>query len=90
MLLFLVPADSPNIVEEYHVLLRELERYNPELLDKQRILAISKTDLLDEELKEMIDTELKTANLHLPYCFISSVAEQGISALKDRLWQTLQ
>ena len=90
VLLFLVPADSPNIVEEYHVLLRELERYNPELLDKQRILAISKTDLLDEELKEMIDTELKTANLHLPYCFISSVAEQGISALKDRLWQALQ
>jgi obg family GTPase cgtA len=90
VLLFLVPADSPNIVEEYHVLLRELEHYNPELLDKQRILAISKTDLLDEELKEMIDTELKTANLHLPYCFISSVAEQGISALKDRLWQALQ
>ena len=90
VLLFLVPADSPNIVEEYHVLLRELERYNPELLDKQRILAISKTDLLDEELKEMIDTELRTANLHLPYCFISSVAEQGISALKDRLWQALQ
>ena len=57
VLLFLIPADSPNIVEEYHILLNELKKYNVELLDKQRIVAISKADLLDGELKELIENE---------------------------------
>jgi len=86
----LVPADSPNIVEEYHILLKELEKYNPELLDKQRLLAISKTDLLDQELQGLIEKELQAASLDLPYLLISSVAQQGITILKDRLWQLLQ
>ena len=89
-MLFLVPADSPNIVEEYHILLKELEKYNPELLDKQRLLAISKTDLLDQELQGLIEKELQAASLDLPYLLISSVAQQGITILKDRLWQLLQ
>ena len=90
VLLFLVPADSPNIVEEYHILLKELEKYNPELLDKQRLLAISKTDLLDQELQGLIEKELQAASLDLPSLLISSVAQQGITILKDRLWQLLQ
>ena len=90
VLLFLVPADSPNIVEEYHILLKELEKYNPELLDKQRLLAISKTDLLDQELQGLIEKELQAASLDLPYLLISSVAQQGITILKDRLWQLLK
>ena len=90
VLLFLVPADSPNIVEEYHILLKELEKYNPELLDKQRLLAISKIDLLDQELQGLIEKELQAASLDLPYLLISSVAQQGIIILKDRLWQLLQ
>ena len=90
VLLFLVPADSPNIMEEYHILLKELEKYNPELLDKQRLLAISKTDLLDQELQGLIEKELQAASLDLPYLLISSVAQQGITILKDRLWQLLQ
>ena len=89
-MLFLVPADSPNIVEEYHILLKELEKYNPELLDKQRLLAISKIDLLDQELQGLIEKELQAASLDLPYLLISSVAQQGIIILKDRLWQLLQ
>ena len=89
-MLFLVPADSPNIVEEYHILLKELEKYNPELLDKQRLLAISKIDLLDQELQGLIEKELQAASLDLPYLLISSVAQQGITILKDRLWQLLQ
>ena len=89
-MLFLVPADSPNIVEEYHILLKELEKYNPELLDKQRLLAISKTDLLDQELQGLIEKELQAASLDLPYLLISSVAQQGITILKDRLWQLLK
>ena len=89
-MLFLVPADSPNIVEEYHILLKELEKYNPELLDKQRLLAISKTDLLDQELQGLIEKELQAASLDIPYLLISSVAQQGITILKDRLWQLLQ
>ena len=77
-------------MEEYHILLKELEKYNPELLDKQRLLAISKTDLLDQELQGLIEKELQAASLDLPYLLISSVAQQGITILKDRLWQLLQ
>lgn len=85
ILLFLVPADSDDIAEEYKVLLNELEAYNPELLDKTRILAISKSDLLDEELK----SEIKTHLPDLPSIFISSISGEGIKELKDMLWKEL-
>ncbi|APG61134.1 GTPase ObgE [Christiangramia salexigens] len=87
-LLFLIPADAPSITEQYEILLDELKRYNPELMDKDRLIAISKSDLLDAELKtemaEELDKELKQ-----PYIFISSVAQQGLTELKDKLWQML-
>lgn len=86
VLLFTVPADSPNIENEFMVLLQELQRYNPELLDKKRLLAITKSDLLDEELQSEITEELK---LPLPYVFISSVSNQGLDQLKDLIWRVL-
>jgi GTP-binding protein len=86
ILLFLVPADSKNIKEEYKILLNELKQYNPELLDKKRILAISKSDMLDDELKKAIKKELPRGVNHV---FISSLAHQGLDTLKDMLWETL-
>jgi GTP-binding protein len=85
-LLFLVPADSDDIKKEYEILLGELRKYNPELLDKNRILAISKSDMLDEELIAEIKNELPT---DLPSLFISSVAQQGLTELKDLIWEKL-
>ena len=86
MLLFIIPADSKNIEEEYHILLNELKEYNPELLDKKRLIAISKCDMLDEEL---ID-EMKAELAHLPpHVFISSVTQTGLTRLKDRIWTIL-
>ena len=85
-LLFLVPADSDDITKEYEILLGELRKYNPELLDKNRILAISKSDMLDEELIAEIKKELPT---DLPSLFISSVAQQGLTELKDLIWEKL-
>lgn len=85
-LLFLIPADSDNIKKEYDILLNELYMYNEELLDKPRILAISKADMLDEELKEMLESELPE---NIPHLFISSVAQQGILELKDLLYKTI-
>jgi len=85
-LLFMVPADSDDIAKEYEILLGELQKYNPELLDKDRILAISKSDMLDEELIAEIKEELPT---DLPSLFISSVAQQGITELKDLIWKNL-
>ncbi len=85
ILLFLVPADSDDIHREYKVLLNELKQYNPELLDKQRILAISKSDMLDDELKDEIRQDLPK----VPYLFISSVAQQGLQELKDLLWKSI-
>ncbi len=82
ILLFLVPADANDIHKEYKILLGELEQHNPELLDKQRILAISKSDMLDEELI----AEMKKDLPNIPYVFISSVTGLGISELKDLLW----
>jgi GTP-binding protein len=82
-LLFLIPADSKNIQEEYDILLNELKKHNPELLDKDRLLAISKADLLDEELEKELLQEIPK---DLPHIFISSLTGQGISALKDKLW----
>lgn len=86
LLLFLVPADSKDIRQEYEVLLNELKKYNPELLDKKRLLAISKSDMLDEELMEAIKKELPT---DLPSVFISSVTNKGLTELKDLIWRNL-
>jgi len=85
-LLFLVPADSDYILKEYHILLGELEKYNPQLLDKNRILAVSKSDMLDQELKDEIAQNLP---LDMTCLFISSVAQQGLIELKDAIWQKL-
>ena len=85
-LLFMVPADSDNIAKEYEILLGELQKYNPELLDKNRILAISKSDMLDEELQGFLEEELPK---DIPTLFISSVSQQGITELKDLIWKKL-
>ena len=90
ILLFLIPVDSKNIIDEYHILLNELKKYNPQLLDKERIIAISKTDMLDDELQNIIEKEIRNANLDIPYLFISSVAQKGLVELKDKLWHLLQ
>ncbi len=86
VLLFLVPADSPDHKKEFEILVRELEKYNPELLHKQFILAISKSDLLDEELKQAIAKELPKK---IPHLFISSATQQGLTELKDLLWKIM-
>ncbi len=86
VLLFMVSAESENIQKTYKVLLDELEKYNPELIDKPRLLAITKADLLDEELKEMIESEF---DFQIPYLFISSVAQIGLDQLKDKIWQMM-
>jgi GTPase len=86
VLLFLVPADSNDIAKEYEILLNELAQFNPELLDKKRILAISKSDLLDDELREAIEKELPK----VPYVFISAPTNQGLVELKDLLWKAIQ
>lgn len=88
-LLFLIPADAKDIKEEYEILLDELRRYNPEMLDKDRLIAISKSDMLDNELKSEISQELKNAFDGVDYLFISSVAQQGLQELKDKLWKML-
>ena len=86
ILLFMIPADTKDVREEYRILLNELEQYNPELLDKQRLLAITKSDLLDEELQEAIAADLPD----IPSIFISSVSGYHIRQLKDMLWEALQ
>lgn len=86
LLLFMVPADANDIRKEYAILLDEIKKYNPELLDKKRILAISKSDMLDGELKEALSKEIPT---ELPTVFISAVANQGITELKDLIWKNL-
>ena len=85
-LLFLIPADSDNIKKEYEILLNELKQHNPELLDKSRLLTISKSDMLDDELKEEIKKELPEG---IQTLFISSIAQQGLTELKDTLWKML-
>jgi len=86
MLLFLIPADSKDILSEYKILLNELKQYNPELLDKQRVLAISKSDMLDEELMTEIKRHLPKK---IPHIFISSITGFNITTLKDLLWKHL-
>ena len=85
-LLFLIPADSDHLAKEYEILLNELKKHNPELLDKQRLLAISKSDMLDHELKEELEKEVPKG---VPYLFISSIAQTGLTELKDELWKML-
>ncbi len=86
VLLFMVPADADDIAKEYSILLKELEQFNPQLMDKQRVLAISKSDLLDDELREEI---AKTLPEGVPHVFISAVTGQGITELKDMLWRAI-
>ena len=94
-LLFLVlddelkAADADDIKEQYEILLDELRRYNPEMLDKDRLLVISKCDMLDDELKAEMKAQLDKEIKGVPYLFISSVAQQGLTELKDKLWQML-
>ncbi|MBD5297635.1 MAG: GTPase ObgE [Bacteroides sp.] len=83
VLLFMVPADAEDITREYQILLGELEKFNPQLMDKQRVLAISKSDMLDDELMEEIE---KTLPADIPHVFISAVTGQGLTELKDVLW----
>lgn len=85
LLLFTVPADAKDIHEQYRILLRELEMYNPELLDKQRLLAITKSDLADVELREAMAKDLP----EIPYVFISSITGENLDKLKDLIWKTL-
>jgi GTP-binding protein len=85
VLLFMVAADSNDIHNEYKILLNELKQFNPELLDKQRLLAITKSDMLDEELMDEIKQDLPD----VPYVFISSVAQKGIMELKDMVWKAI-
>lgn len=87
-LLFLIPADAEDIAKQYEILLDELRRYNPEMLDKDRLIAISKCDMLDDELKAELKAELDKT-LTVDYLFISAVAQQGITQLKDKLWNML-
>lgn len=86
ILLFLIPADAKDIKKEYQILLGELQKYNPELLDKKRLLAISKSDMLDEELMGQMEKELPK---DLPYVFISSRSQYHLTQLKDLIWQAI-
>ncbi len=86
VLLFMVPADADDIAKEYEVLLEELRRFNPQLVDKQRVLAISKSDMLDDELKDEIEPTLPA---DIPHVFISAVTGEGLVELKDALWKAI-
>ena len=87
-LLFMIPADSDDIVQSYNVLLNELKKYNPELLDKSRLIAITKSDLLDAELEKEITSELGKS-INVPFIFISSISNIGLGKLKDKIWKML-
>lgn len=86
VLLFMIPCDTESIQKEYDILLNELKQFNPELLDKPRILAISKSDMIDDELKDLLRPEIPQ---NIPHLFISAIAQQGLTELKDLLWQTI-
>lgn len=85
-LLFMVPSDEEHIGNAYRILLNELEMYNPELLDKPRVLAITKSDLIDEELQDMLKTDIPKG---IPYVFISAITGKGLDELRDLLWKTI-
>ena len=86
VLLFMIPSDSDDLSKEYNILIDELRKYNPELLDKRRVMAVTKSDLLDEELTDAMRPSLPD---DLPVVFISSVSGAGIATLKDLLWRAL-
>ena len=86
ILLFLIPADAKDIGDQYRILLGELRKYNPELLDKKRLLAISKVDMLDEELMKEMERDIPK---DLPYVFISSISQFNLEKLKDLIWQAI-
>ncbi|PRY86594.1 GTPase ObgE [Mongoliibacter ruber] len=86
ILLFMIPADAESITEQYQILLGELKKYNPELLDKKRLLAITKADMLDQELMDQMEPDIPT---ELPSLFISSVTQYNLEKLKDMLWQAI-
>src|SRR5690554_5653849 len=88
-LLFLIPADAKDIKNQYEILLNELKKYNPELLHKERLIAVSKSDMLDDELKTELKQQLDKEFKGIPYLFISAVAKQGLTELKDQLWEML-
>ena len=87
-LLFLIPSDSDDIVKRYNILLGELKKYNPEMLDKSRLIAITKCDLLDEELMNEIEKDIKKS-IKIEFIFISSISNIGLSELKDKVWEML-
>ena len=88
-LLFLIPCDADDIRKQYEILLDELRRYNPEMLDKDRLVGISKSDMLDDELKAEMKAELDKEFKDVPYLFFSAVSQQGLTELKDKLWEML-
>ena len=87
-LLFLIPSDSDDIVKRYNILLGELKKYNPEMLDKSRLIAITKCDLLDEELMNEIEKDIKKS-INIEFIFISSISNIGLAELKDKVWEML-
>ena len=87
-LLFMIPSDSDDIVTSYRILLKELKKYNPEMLDKSRLIAITKSDLLDEELTREIELEIK-GKIKEEFIFISSISNTGLTELKDKIWKML-
>jgi len=89
LLLFIVPSDAKDIPSEYDILINELKAYNPELLDKQRVLAVSKCDLMDGEMLEELEVQMNKALKNTPFVFISSHTQMGIMKLKDLLWQMM-
>lgn len=86
VLLFVIPADTENIAQEYHTLLNELEKYNPDMLEKNRLIGISKSDLIDAELQELLRPTLPQG---IPYCFFSAVTGEGVVELKDMIWRSI-
>ena len=89
ILLFLISCESEKVVDQYYILLNELKKYNPELLDKDRIIVISKSDLIDKNRKDKISLEISKKIKNIPFDFISSVSNQGLVELKDNLWKVL-
>ena len=84
----MIPSDSDDIVTSYKILVKELKKYNPEMLDKSRLIAITKSDLLDEELTREIELEIK-GKIKEEFIFISSISNTGLTELKDKIWKML-
>jgi GTP-binding protein len=89
VLLYIIPADADDILKQFTILKGELTRYSPELLDKNFMIGISKSDILDKELYTAIEDECKVAFDQTPFVLFSSVSQQGLLVLKDKLWQLL-